>query len=443
MGMDISSLTGGTAASLNDELISKLRAEDEKAMIEPIEARIEDWEASEVSYDKIKVDILALDTSLKNFIANDTLNAMSTSVSGDAVIFDAISSLDEGTVNIDITSVAKKDVWQSDTSVSSTTELVGAGMFSIAIDGTQYDFETTSTTTYEDLASLINDNSNFNATVSQVGDEAYKLVIKTTDTGTANIMSFSEDLSGIDITSHVQTASNLNATVDGVAYDTASNTIKISDALSMTAVNIGSSSLNVQNDPNAIIEALDDFVEKYNTLVETFSNETDYNTETEEAGDLKNTSQIRSILEDIKSKLFASYGDDTGDKHNLFAFGFSFDTSGQIAIDSDIFNDKIVNNMDDIRELFEGTPENKGLMVTLNEYIDPLDGYNGLLTLYEDSMSGSIATLEEDKTEAIELLDTRYSLMQEQFAAYSVIIAQMEAEFSGLKQIIAESISTD
>ena len=40
-------------------------------------------------------------------------------------------------------------------------------------------------------------------------------------------------------------------------------------------------------------------------------------------------------------------------------------------------------------------------------------------------------------------LDNKYSLMAQQYAAYGVIINQMEASFSGLKLIIGQSQSSN
>lgn len=441
MAMDISGLTGGASANLNDELIAKLRAEDEKAQLEPIDDRLEAWTKGKEAYDRILSDITAFEETITSFTSGDVVNAVATSVTGDAVVFDALSSLEEGSYNISVSSLAKKDVWQSDAAVSSETALVGAGTFSITIDGTQHDFTTTDTTTYAELAEDINENTSFSASVAQVGDGDYRLLVKSTDTGTNNIMSFSEDLSGIDITTHSQTATNLSATIDGVPYDVSSNTIQITDSLSMTAMKVGDSSIDIQNDPTAIISAVDDFVEMYNALVTSVSNETDYNTETEEAGDLQNQSLMKNILTGVKDILFSEYGDDTGDKHNLFSFGFELDTEGLISIDEETFNDKVLNNLDDVKELFEGTAENKGLMVQMEEYVTQLDWTGGLLDTYENSMYSDETSLNEAREKAVEELDTRYSLMSAQFAEYSVIIAQMEATFSGLERQMAEAVA--
>jgi flagellar hook-associated protein 2 len=449
MGMDISGLTGGGSASLNDDMLTKLRAEDEKVTVKPAEKRIEDWQKGSDSYDLVKAQFTTFQDAMYPFtqgnLNNNVFDAVSTSVQGDSVLYDAVGSLEEGTSNITVNQLATRDVWQSDNTVSSTDDLVGAGDFKITIDGTEHKFTTTDTTTYSELATMINNDKSFDASVSQVGDDSFRMVVKSIGTGDESKMTFDEDLSGIDwdaTTSHVQTAQNLKATIDGVAYETSSNTIKVNDSLSMTAVKTGDSSINIQSDPNAVVDAVNTFVEAFNALTDTINNESRYNAETEEAGSLQNSSQIRNILSSVKEKMFGSYGDDVGDKHNVFGFGFELDRYGKLSVDQDILADKVSNSPADLKELFTGTPENKGLLEDLHTYIDNLDTSNGVLGLYEKNMASDKTSLEEAKDKAIADLDSKYQRMKTQFSRYSVIISQMESSFSSLKYQIAESTAS-
>jgi flagellar hook-associated protein 2 len=136
----------------------------------------------------------------------------------------------------------------------------------------------------------------------------------------------------------------------------------------------------------------------------------------------------------------------TNNDKNLFMFGFELDKNGHLSVDSDTFND-IVNgenenySFEDLKSVFTGAYENKGLGVQIKDYLDDLDGYEGLLTNYESQMDERKIELEEEKEEEIDRLDAKYGIMAEQFSAYSAIIAQMEASFSGLKMMIEQSTS--
>jgi flagellar hook-associated protein 2 len=442
MGMDISGLTGGGSASLNDEMIAKLRAEDEKVTVAPAEKRLEDWEKGSVAYDNVKAQVTALESSLYAFsqanINNNVFDSVTENHTGTSVDYDFLSSKqEEGIHNISINAVAKRDVWQSD--AFSIDSKPGAGTLTIS----GIDFTTTDSTTYEELANEINNNKDLNATLTKVGDDSYRLVVKSAETGISNTLSISGlDLGFNDDSNHVQVASNLEAVVDGVSYNTSSNTIELSDSLHIIAKQTGDSSISIQANPNAIIDAINNFVDTYNTLAETINNESRYNSETEESGSLQNSSEIRNMLSSIKEKLFGSYGDDIGEKHNVFGFGFELDRYGKLSVDQDVLSQKVSQSPDDVRELFTGTPENKGLMEDLYKYIDDLESSNGLLSLYEKGMANDKTSLEESKDKAIADLDAKYARMKTQFSRYSVIISQMESSFASLKYQIAESTAS-
>ncbi len=75
----------------------------------------------------------------------------------------------------------------------------------------------------------------------------------------------------------------------------------------------------------------------------------------------------------------------------------------------------------------------------LKEYLDSLDSLEGLFTFYEENMDRRKTNLEEDKTEAQETLDNKYAQLAAQFAQYTTIITNLEAQFSSLKLMIDQS----
>jgi flagellar hook-associated protein 2 len=144
-------------------------------------------------------------------------------------------------------------------------------------------------------------------------------------------------------------------------------------------------------------------------------------------------------MSQIKETLFGNYG--TDDDLNIFNFGFSTDKSGYLSLNSSTFDTALSDNYDDIKNLFVGLAEDEGLGTQLKTYVDALDGFDGLITAYEDNMTDREEALEAEKEKAVEALDTRYAAMAQQFADYGVIINQMEASFSGLKLLIDQSTS--
>lgn len=456
MAEGISGLGSGAAANLNDELIEKLRAADEKAYVDPIDTRIENLEKENEAFSEIKAQIQALGTSVKNFSLSITSGGIfdykSGQIGGEGIQLDesiSLANVDPGRVSGSITTLAKRDVWQSNTFTSS--DKPGAG--TLTINGV--DFTTTTDTTYDDLANDINNNTNFIAEVAEVADGSFRLVVKSAESGTANALTITQtdfDLGFNDVANHVQTAANLNATVDGVSYDTSSNLITLANGLTVQAVKEGSEfSVDIKQDNSQIEPAMNDFITAYNTLVDIINDKSSYDEDANEAAPLQNTSEIRSILNNVKEKIFGSYGDDDNDgvgDENLFNYGLNLDFTGKLSLDTATFNAALsdTESYDKLKKLLVGEYgesdagfDKKGLGEQLYTYVSELEWSNGAISLFESRLSERKSDLEADKEKAIENLDIRYAHMKDQFVRYASIIEQMETAFGGMKMMIEQS----
>ncbi len=298
-------LGDGGASALNQEIIDKLKDADKAATVDPIDKKInaitsyeKDEEGEQYKLVEIKLKVSELITSMRLMDLNTTtgtvFDAKSSSVSGTSATFasDNMSLLSEGITKVNVTQVAQKDIYQTDTfsskdvqvvggndvgdlvtiavadtpiyqsdktSSATSTDLVGEGTFTITpADGSAVTFTTTDTTTwaglktmidadstltasfvnnrlsitsidgtkelsiadtsgsvtatlgissgskfttegqtYTQLASSINANGKINASVEQVGDNTYRLVIKSNETGEANLLTVSG--TGVDL----------------------------------------------------------------------------------------------------------------------------------------------------------------------------------------------------------------------------------------------------
>ena len=449
---------GSGASSLNNELIEKLKAAEKKSTVDPLETELEDWTLEKEKITEIIAKANELLDTIKSFdlYVSGGITAFdqkTANASGTSAVFDAVDvgELNTGTTDITVSTLAKRDVFQSDpvNSIVKDTD-IDAGDLEIAIAGSDglysssYTFDTTGKT-YDQLASEINLNSDLTASVEQVGDDSYKLVIKSAESGIANALQitggasqtlgYTTDGTTEKAGANIQEATNLSATVNGIAYDVSSNVIIVDGGLKITAVEEGDSSISIQNDTSTIEPALQSFVSKYNELValvdeELFSSESS----------IEDKSTLRTMMSGMKDMLFNSYG--TDDSLNIFNFGFELDKSGTLSIDSSTFNDAVENNMDDLKSLFLGVAEDEGLGTQLKTYLDSLDSFDGLLTEYEENMDSRKSSLEEERDKAIESLDNKYSLLSQQFAAYGTIISQFETQFSGLKLMIQQSTAS-
>ena len=446
MANGVLGLGSGQAASLNSELIDKLKTAERKSAVAPIETSIEKITKEKVTFASIQTKISELLDAIKPFdlFVSGGVTAFeqkSATTSGDSVTFDAADAkaLKKGFTSVDVTKLAQKDVYQSE-SVSAAIKDSAINQGPLVINGETFD---TTNKTYQQLADEITAKSGMNASVEQVGTDAYRLVIKSEESGVDNkliisgaasqALGYTTDGTAINIVNHTLTAQDMDATVDGIKYSVSSNNLTV-DGLKITANKVGSSTINVTEDNSQVETLMKNFVTKYNEVVALIDTEVLSADST-----LGDKSSIRSITSEIKDKLFGSYGS-VGDK-SVFNFGIELDKYGGLSLDSAKFNKAVQEDMPGLKDLFLGTAEKKGLGTTLKETLDNMKFTGGVLNTYESSMTKREATLNETKVKAEKLLDAKYQQLALQFSAYGALINQMESSFGGLKMIINQSTS--
>jgi len=434
-------LGSGQAASLNQDLIDKLKAAERKAKVEPYETSLEDMTLEKevfATIDAKVADVLSAIKPFDLFVSGGAtiFDEKIATTSGDSAVFDAadVSALNKGVTTVNIISLAQKDVYQSNIVDAATKDaVVNLGNLDITVNGVTESFDTTSLT-YQELADQINAKTGMNASLEQVGTDSYRLVLKSEESGVDNALSISGAASnslGFDVAAnHTLTAQNLEAEVDGVAYSISSNDMTV-DGLKISAVKEGISTINVVDDNTQITSSLQEFVTQFNELVTMIDDATNSDST------IENKSVLRDVISQIKNHLFGSYGENS-DK-SVFNYGFELDKSGYISLNTAVFNKATEEDIAGLKDLFIGTAEKEGLGTQLKATIDEMSFTSGVLSLFENSMTSREKTLNEDKDKAQEALDEKYKQLALQFSSYGTIINQMESSFSGLKLMIQQS----
>ena len=440
MANGVLGLGAGQAASLNSDLIEKLKTAERKSAVAPIEAKIEKMVKEKETFSTIEKKVAELLESIKPFDlfvsgAVTAFEQKSATTSGDSVTFDAadVKALKKGFTSVDIKTLAQKDVYQTnDVTGVQKDQVIGKG--DLIVNGQVFK---TDNLTYKQLADEINTKEGMSASLEQVGTDSYRLVIKSKESGLDNALLITGDAKsalGLDvIENHKQTAQNMKATVDGVEYNVSSNSLVV-DGLKISANKAGISTINVTEDTTQIEAQMKNFVDKYNELVALIETET-----LGSDSSLNDRSSIKGIVNQIKDKLFGSYGA-AGDK-SVFNFGIELDKFGGLSIDSKKFNEAVQKDMVGLKDLFIGSAEKKGLGTVLKETLDTMKFVGGVLNSYDAAMKTREKSLNENKEKAEKSLDVKYQQLALQFSSYGALINQMESSFSGLKLMIQQSVA--
>jgi flagellar hook-associated protein 2 len=298
----------------------------------------------------------------------------------------------------------------------------------LTLNGTS--FTTNGTENYSQFVSRINSDVSFNASIDSTG----KVLIKKSD-GTALDVT-NDDLNlGLSNNNHTLTAQNLLAKIDGVDYNVSSNGITVDGGLKISAVKLGDSSISIVKDKTQISTVFKNFVDKYNTLIKSIDTEL-YSSDSK----IKDKSTLRTIESQIKDDIFKDYG--TNSNLNLFNYGLTVDKTGTLSVDDAKFNTAVSNDFDNLKDLFIGTAEKEGFGTQLKTLVDSMDGYNGIISTYEDNMATRKTTLTDQLTKEKASLDSKYAQLSQQFADYGTIINKFNAQFAGLKMMIGQATSS-
>jgi len=187
----------------------------------------------------------------------------------------------------------------------------------------------------------------------------------------------------------------------------------------MTAGTDAEVNVTVENDKDTVKSEIQEFIDKYNeiyTLVKQKTKSVDGS-----RGELRGEATTNSLMNALRSVIYTAYGDSGNEFSYLSQIGISFNTNTGLQIsDSELFEEKVKNNSEDLQNLFNG---DNGLATVLHEKLSSYTGADGYISLAKDNYDGSVQYLNNridsvstsiDKS--AELLRKRYQALQSQLA---------------------------
>ncbi|WP_229632252.1 flagellar filament capping protein FliD [Pseudoduganella violaceinigra] len=148
-------------------------------------------------------------------------------------------------------------------------------------------------------------------------------------------------------------AQDTKLTVNGIAVSSHSNTVSEAiQGVSMTANQVGSSSLNVARDTSTLKSNLQSFVKAYNDLNGALKKLTAYDPETKKAGALQGDPTAQSMQAQLRRMLSGQITGLAGGLTNLGQVGISFAKDGTLNLDDAKLGKAIESNFGDIAGLF-------------------------------------------------------------------------------------------
>ena len=291
------------------------------------------------------------------------------------------------------------------------------------------------------LAALVTRINSLSAGVSAstvFDGERYRLSLTVDEGGAANELLVDGAAAGLDFE---EFSAAQDAVIEfggsqsgsGVVIASSSNTFdSIVNGLSLTAVKASDEtiSIDVSLSTNTITEAVQDFVDAYNSIQKNLDQVTAFNETELTTGILFGTTaalRVESDLSFIVSGRFAGLGS----LASLEDIGISLDDQGKLSLDKSKLEDVIADDPNALANFF--THKSLGVSAKMDSIIERLSGEDGS-TL--SARAETLATQIEKNTERLEFMDERLERQRDrlfnQFALLESTVARMQQSLAAL-----------
>jgi len=307
---------------------------------------------------------------------------------------------------------------------------VTAGTFQI--NGTTITIADPSTETLDGVLSAINSSD---AGVTASFDGSSDTIRVVSDTLGSRTIDFTDGTSGFLAAAYLDTAdqtagTDAQLTVDGASMTRNTNTI--TDAIggvSFTLLATGSSTVTVNNDYEGMIEDITEFVDAYNTGIQTMHDLLG------EDGGLENDGSIRLVENYLRNTIFGRPTGVTGDYESLLGIGistgdtFESDVLTMLEVDEGALREALETDRDDVASIFTNAAED-GIGDLFENYLQDLTSTTGFLqsrSRASGTIDGQIDVL-NDRIDAIERrLGWKEERLRRQFTQMEMALSQYQA----------------
>ncbi len=437
----LSTLGLGSSGVLTNDILDQLKKADKNSTIDPITKKQENLSQKKEALAEIKTifsDLTTLSTSLTDIAL---YRNKASELSGDSVSVSVTDKAIAQDLDINVSKLATRDIHTSTGQITKDSAL-NADSFSLAVGGKSFDINISSSDSLEDIMKNINDNTDGKVTASILnvgGDNPYQLVLKGAETGTSNAITVTPagDTTKTDLGIARLGDAPIDAelTVDGIAITSSSNTLDdLLEGASITLEKTGSTTVSITNDNEQIVEKMGEFVEKYNGLLEKITTSTKYDSATKSAGVLQDSREIKSIASTLTNIINASLSESG---KSIEDFGLSTARDGTLSLSEDKLKESLKDSNAEIEEFFVGADAQSGVFSKLDSaFFDINTSSTGILKTLKSNYSDKEKLLTSSLEKAQARLDSKYAIMQKQFAAYDAVIGRLSSSSDMLTSMI-------
>ena len=346
-------------------------------------------------------------------------------VDGDAVA---------GTYDVTVNTLARAQMDVSASTFASRTaslDFNSGDTLDLTYDGTTTSIDLhdgTDGLTLVELSNAIDDIDGLTSYTVYTGS-VYQLVIQGDDEGEA--ITVVETATGTDSLNMATSIAATDAEIEINGITITDDTNIITDAipgmtLTLTDATATSFSVVVAEDPDAIEEQVQTFVDAYNAVVSFINVNSVFDADTGIRGEFVGEASVKRVLGGLRTEITSEYADLSQGYDALSLVGIELDGDGVLEIDSDVFQEVVVDEPDQVADLFTSAD---GFVASMLARID----------LYTDSIDGSLEVRKDT-------LEDRISDLEDQIDAQDRRLARLQArlttQYAGMESMISSLSSS-
>ncbi|AJI96018.1 flagellar hook-associated family protein [Yersinia ruckeri] len=461
----ISSLGAGSGLQLS-ELLDNLSSAEQKKLV-PLTQQQTSYKGKLTAFGVLQSALAKVETAAAALKKANTINGTSVSSSNTAFSATTDSAASAGSYSITVEQLAQSQSLLSAKMPNATDKLGNdneSRTLTITQPGQKKPMEVVLTkdqTSLTDIRDAINKKEgNVTASIMKGDDNSYYLSLTSKTTGTESEMTVSvtgdDDLSkvlsytpepaggsgsGSGAMTQTVKAADAKLTVNGISITRQSNVI--TDAPEGVTLTLKSKTkagepetLNVVHDSKPTKDAIQAFVDAYNSLQTTFTSLTKYTAV--EAGADQSTSNgalvgdgtLRNIQTQLKSQLASSQA---GDIKTLASLGITQEISGKLKVDSDKLDKALKDKPNAVTQFFAGDGENTGFATQMDKLLnDALDTSKGTLKNATDGINKSLKNLDKQVVSTTANINATIERYKIQFAQLDKLVTSFNSTASML-----------
>ena len=438
-----------------NQVVTAIMAQESQPLT-ALQTQKSDLDTQKTAFGTLAGKLTSLQTAIETLDTSSGVSSLAATSSDTSVGVSASSGSIEGSYEVVVSSLARRQVTASMSTYTSTDAIVATGgaLTLTGADGKSTTIPVGATMTVKELVNAINSAQDAPVTASLVQSTpgSWQIVLTGRHTGSANAFTVSSGLSGgqglafIDTdgngvsgdseADNVRQARNAALTVNGLAISSASN--DITDAVPGVTLTLTKEdatktvAVSVTRDASAATDKVQSLVTAYNDLVGFINDQRSAATSGKTS--IARDPLINSLKNALRGALLGPYAN-SGSFDRLAAVGIGFDQTGKMVLDKPTFQKAVNGDMTSVQRLFSGDDGHGGAFGAIDKLITDYTKSGGLVADVRTRLTAQMSSLATRIDTLSDQLDRRKETLQKEYQAADEAMAQLNAQSQSLSSL--------